>query len=116
MEDSWLDFILDEIEPLGFLHLDVEGWEAYSLRRAGEALRGVIDTCFVICEVWDDRDRKRRYLPLSDADGSGPPCDNSSPPWRNILTSSRIDDIVDHNWNLCFPFRGEKDSGEGRWP
>ena len=43
-----LDYVLDEINPLGFLHLGVEGWEAYSLCGAGEALRGVNDTCFVV--------------------------------------------------------------------
>ena len=35
-----LDFVLDEINPLGFLHLDVERWETYALREAGVALRG----------------------------------------------------------------------------
>ena len=71
-----LDFFLDEINPLRFLHLDVEGWDAYVLRGDGEALHGVNNTCFVVCEVWDDRDRKRRYLALRGADGSGPPCDD----------------------------------------
>ena len=55
-----LNFVLDKIKPLGFLHLGVEGWEAYALRGAGEALRGVNDSCFVVCEVWYERDRKRR--------------------------------------------------------
>ena len=49
-----LDFVLDEINPLGFLHLDVEGWESYALRWAYVALRGVDDTCFSVCEVWDE--------------------------------------------------------------
>ena len=39
-----LYFVLDEINPLGFLHLDVEEWEAYALRGGVEALRGVNDT------------------------------------------------------------------------
>ena len=43
-----LDFVLDEIKPVEFLHLDVEGWEAYALRGAGEGLRGVNETCFVV--------------------------------------------------------------------
>ena len=71
-----LDFVLDEVKPLGFLYLDVKGWEAYALRGSREALRGVKNTCFVVCEVWDYSNRKRRYLALSDADGSGPPCDD----------------------------------------
>ena len=73
---TYLELVLDEINPLEFLHLDVEGLEAYALRGAGEALRGEKYTCFVVCEVWDERDRKRRYLSLRDADGSGPPCDD----------------------------------------
>ena len=71
-----LDFVLDEIKPLGFLHLDVDGWETYALRGSRKALRGVNNTCFVVCEVWDERDRKRRYLALRNDDGSGPPCDD----------------------------------------
>ena len=54
----------------------MEGWETYSLRGAGVVLRGVDDTCFVVCEVWDYRDRKRRNIALRDADGFVPPCDN----------------------------------------
>ena len=68
-----LDFVLDEINTLGFLYLNVEGWEAYTLCVAIEALRGVDDTCFVVCGVWDDRDRKRRHIALRDADGFSPP-------------------------------------------
>ena len=56
-----LEFILDKINPLGFLHPNVEGWETYALRGAEEAIRDVDDTCFVVCEVWDKRDRNRRY-------------------------------------------------------
>ena len=39
-----LNFVLDKINPLSFLHLDVERWEAYSLRGDGEALRGIDNT------------------------------------------------------------------------
>ena len=68
-----LYFFLDKIKPLGLLHLDAEGWETDALRGAGEALCGINNTCFVVYEVWDERDRKRRYLALRDANGSGPP-------------------------------------------
>ena len=71
-----LYFVLDKINLFGFLHLDVEGWEAYAMSGDGEALRGFNNTCFVVCEVWYDRDRKKRYLFLRDTDGSGPPCND----------------------------------------
>ena len=58
------------------MHFDVEGWEVYALRGAREALRGFKYTYFVVFEVWYERDRKRRYIALRDADGSGPPCDD----------------------------------------
>ena len=113
-----LDFVLDEINPLGFLHLDVEGWEAYSLHGAGKSLCGVNDTCFVVCEVWDERDRKRRrrkrrHLSLRDANGFRPPCDDFLAAMAEHPNFKRIDDIIDQDRNLCFRFRGEEDSGGG---
>ena len=68
-----LDFVLDEINPLGFLHLNVKGWETYALRGAVEAFHGVNGTCFVFCEVWDERDKKRMYLAPRDTYGFRPP-------------------------------------------
>ena len=82
-----LNFVLDEINPLVFLHLDKEGWKAYALCGDREALHGVNDTCFVFCEVWDERDRKRRHLALRDADGSRPPKSSSSLKRKHIFLS-----------------------------
>ena len=39
-----LKFVLDKTNILGFLHLDVEGWEAYALHGAIEAVHGVDNT------------------------------------------------------------------------
>ena len=63
-----LNFVLEEIKPLRSLHLDVEGWDNYELRGSGVALRGVDNTCFIACEVWDERDGKSMHLALRDAD------------------------------------------------
>ena len=97
-----------------FLHLDVEGWDTYTLRGAVVALHGVDDTCFVVCEVWDERDRKMRHTALRDANGFRLPCDNVLTAIAEHPNFERIDDIVDHNRNLCFHFRGEEDLGEVR--
>ena len=39
-----LKFVLDKINSLGFLHLNVEGWETYALRGSVVALCGIDDT------------------------------------------------------------------------
>ena len=100
-----LDFILDEIKPLRFLHLNVEGWETYSLRGTGVELCGVDNTCFVVCEVWDEKDRSRRHLSLRDADGFRLPCNNVLAAMAEHPNFKRIDDIVDQDRNLCLRFR-----------
>ena len=109
-----LDLVLDKINPLGFLHLDVEGWDTYALLGAGEALRGIDNTCFVVCEVWYERGRKRRHLALRDADGFGPPCNDVLAAMAEHPNFKQIDNIVDQDRNLCLRFRGEEDSESGR--
>ena len=42
-----LDYIVDEINPLGFLYLNMEGWETYALRGSEVALRSVGENCSV---------------------------------------------------------------------
>ena len=82
-------------------------WEAYAPRGAGVELRGVEDTCFVFCEVWDERDRKRRHLALRDAGGFGPPCDDVLATMVEHPNVERIEDILDQDSNMCLRFRGE---------
>ncbi|GMH61495.1 hypothetical protein TrRE_jg10306 [Triparma retinervis] len=55
-----LDSMIDEISPLGLLHLDVEGWEAKALKGASQVLRRSSEPCFVIAEVWEEKDCARR--------------------------------------------------------
>ena len=51
---------IPEMHPLGLLHLDVEGWESDVIRGASNLLEKTLSPCFVIAEVWDDKDCKRR--------------------------------------------------------
>ena len=74
-----LDLVLDKIKPNWFLHLDVEGWNKYALYGDRVAPRGVEDTCFVICEVWYERDRNSKHLGHRYANGFGPTCDDIFP-------------------------------------
>ena len=59
-----LNFVLEDIKPLRFLHLDVEGWDTYKLRGSRVAICGVDNTCFIVCEVLDERYGKSRNLAL----------------------------------------------------
>ena len=71
------------------------------------SLLGVDYTFFVVCEVWDKRDSKRRYLALSDANKFGPPCDDVLVAMAKHPNFERIDDIVDQDRDLCLRFMGE---------
>jgi FkbM family methyltransferase len=52
-----LDSIRDFIVPLGFLHVDVEGWEARALDGARQVLSETTasSTCWIVAEVWETR-------------------------------------------------------------
>mmetsp|Transcript_11635 Transcript_11635/g.21760 ORF Transcript_11635/g.21760 Transcript_11635/m.21760 type:complete len:361 (-) Transcript_11635:1809-2891(-) len=100
-----LDSIQNEILPLGILHLDVEGWEAKVLRGAKEILNQVTNTCYIIAEVWDEKDRRMRRTASSfHSDGSDP-----EEEILNIMKDypqfERLDDIVDQERNLFFQSR-----------
>ena len=95
-----LDFVLDKKRPLRFLHLDVEGWETYALLGAVVSLRGVGNTYFVVCGVWDERDRKRRHLALRDTNGFRPPCEDVPAAMAEHPNFERIDDIVHQDRTL----------------
>ena len=105
-----LKFVLEDIHILGFLHLDMEGWETYALRGARVELRGVDDTCFVVCEVWDERDRNRRHLTLRDAYIFWPPCDVLLAAMAEHPNFERIGDIIDQDRNMCLltPLHGRQ--------
>ena len=66
-----LDSIIDQISPLGMLHIDVEGWESNVLRGAKKSLTRTIPKhsnsnkknrfpCYVIAEAWTEKESLRR--------------------------------------------------------
>ena len=44
-----LNLVLDKMNPLCFLHLNVEEWETYALREDEMEFHSIDDTCFVVC-------------------------------------------------------------------
>jgi len=95
-----LDSMKNEINPLGLLHLDVEGWEARALHGANEILSEIKDTCYIVCEVWDEKDRKKRHKAVVDAEGK--PGDAVLAAIEAYSQFERLDDIVDQDRNLFF--------------
>lgn len=93
-----LDSMAEEIGKLGLLHLDIEGWEARALKGASNILRGIDHTCFIIAEVWDDRDLKKRHKAVLDPR----PDDEILEIMSTFSNFERKEDIVDQERNLFF--------------
>lgn len=93
-----LDSMAEEIGKLGLLHLDIEGWEARALKGASNILRGIDHTCFIIAEVWDDRDLKKRHKAVIDPRPDGEILEIMN----NFSNFERKEDIVDQERNLFF--------------
>eukprot|EP00581_Thalassiosira_minuscula_P001414 CAMPEP_0183746348 /NCGR_PEP_ID=MMETSP0737-20130205/66708_1 /TAXON_ID=385413 /ORGANISM="Thalassiosira miniscula, Strain CCMP1093" /LENGTH=331 /DNA_ID=CAMNT_0025982041 /DNA_START=798 /DNA_END=1793 /DNA_ORIENTATION=- len=60
-----LDDFFDIIHPLGFLHIDVEGWEAKVLTGASKLLTTPADTiessqCYILAETFNQKEAQRR--------------------------------------------------------
>jgi len=99
-----LDHMKEEILPLGLLHLDVEGWEARALNGAQEILSQIHATCFIVAEVWDEKDRKKRHKAIIDPDcKSGDDVLAAMAPYHQF---ERLPDIIDQDRNLFFQYNG----------
>lgn len=54
-----LNSIKDIIEPLGFMHIDAEGWESKVLEGSSDVLDNDNNKIFIIAECWDNLTSKR---------------------------------------------------------
>jgi hypothetical protein len=98
-----LDSIKEEILPLGFLHLDVEGWEARALNGAQEIISQINDTCFIVAEIWDEKDCKKRQKAVINPDCR--PGDDVLASMMPFDQFERLADIVDQDRNLFFKYK-----------
>jgi FkbM family methyltransferase len=87
-----LDDIRSQIEPIGFMHIDVEGWESNVLKGCDEILRN--NKPFIMLECWSsDMSVERGF---------------SSNPEQDIVdimqnySFDRQPDIIDHEKNLVY--------------
>ena len=48
-----LDDFATDLQPVGFLHIDTEGWDARCLLGAQKILRDPINCTYIIAEAWD---------------------------------------------------------------
>lgn len=97
-----LDHMKEEILPLGLLHLDVEGWEARALKGAQDILSQINATCFIVAEIWDEKDRKKRQKAVIDPDcESGFDVLAAMKPYQQF---ERLPDIIDQDRNLFFQY------------
>lgn len=124
-----LDSMYDIIMPLGLLHLDIEGWEPAALRGASTILTDTKKklkssfSCYIICEVWDSKDEKRRSLAVRRESTTiiGKNSKNNNDKKHHYSSSKavldimithshfeRLQDIVDQERNMFFQCTGKE--------
>jgi PhzF family phenazine biosynthesis protein len=93
-----LDSVEAQISPVGFLHVDVEGWEARVLEGSRSVLSNTKTDCSLIVECWTARECKRRGVSTEpDRD-----IENVMAQFPHFL---RGDDLVDQERNLVYSAR-----------
>ena len=91
-----LDSMASTILPLGFLHLDVEGWESRALIGAKGILTATNGVCHVLAEVWDEKDCRRRKAEIID------PVSQIEAVMEEHMQFKRQDDVIDQERNLLY--------------
>jgi FkbM family methyltransferase len=89
-----LNSIKDKIEPVGFMHIDVEGWESKVLEGSSNILNNINNKIFIIAECWDCSVSK--HLGFSE---------NPEQDILNIMSNykyTRYEDLIDQEKNLVF--------------
>jgi len=97
-----LDDYFDMIHPIGFLHIDVEGWEARVLDGASRLLTataGEIDgysQCYILAETFNRKEAQRRGAGFSQTQ------EEDILHVMRKFSFSRGDDVIDGERNLFF--------------
>mmetsp|Transcript_35086 Transcript_35086/g.52370 ORF Transcript_35086/g.52370 Transcript_35086/m.52370 type:complete len:373 (-) Transcript_35086:271-1389(-) len=98
-----LDSLIHQLSPLGFLHIDVEGWEYKVIQGAQTLIESSSSTpCYILAESWKEKDCKRRGI--VDAD----PEELIDGVMKEFQDFVRLDDIVDIERNLVYAKDGYK--------
>eukprot|EP00571_Detonula_confervacea_P009858 CAMPEP_0172301456 /NCGR_PEP_ID=MMETSP1058-20130122/3342_1 /TAXON_ID=83371 /ORGANISM="Detonula confervacea, Strain CCMP 353" /LENGTH=315 /DNA_ID=CAMNT_0013011581 /DNA_START=141 /DNA_END=1088 /DNA_ORIENTATION=+ len=97
-----LDDYCDLIHPIGFLHIDVEGWEAHVLSGASKLLTATADStvepsqCYILAETFNHKEARRRGPEFSQTH------EEDILQVMNKFSFSRGEDVVDGERNLFF--------------
>ena len=103
-----LDEIKDKIEPIGFMHIDTEGWESIVLKGASNILKNPINKMIVVTECWNDHIAKQQV------DRKRSPGIISPTPEKDILQeinkydTIRIGTIFEEERNIFFKINSNK--------
>lgn len=60
-----LDDLKDILEPIGFMHIDVEGWESRVLEGANQILQNKENKIYIIAECWPNNESYERGFSLT---------------------------------------------------
>ncbi len=104
-----LDDYYDQIHPLGFLHIDVEGWEARVIAGASFLLTAfenptvATSRCYVLAETFSRKEARSRGPDFSDTH------EDDILKAMSKFSFTRGNDVVDIERNLFFARGGNKD-------
>jgi len=90
-----LDDVQGQVEPVGFLHIDVEGWEAKVILGAQKIIQNPINRICIVAECWTTFRYKRRNFGTD-------PCMDIAHSMKPHDTYTRYADLVDIQTNLVF--------------
>ena len=97
-----IDNIENIITPVGFMHIDTEGWEIEVLKGSHNILNNKKNNFILICECWTDNvaDREKKIGRTSNIMSNTP--ENDILKLINKYKFEKLENIIDNECNLVF--------------
>lgn len=97
-----LNEIKDKIEPIGFIHIDTEGWESAVIRGASSILANPINKMFLVVECWDNRTALQQMLKKRSPGVMSPTPQKDINEEVSKYDSNNIGTIFEEEYNLFY--------------
>lgn len=110
-----LDSLYETLHPVGFFHLDVEGWESRVISGAKFLLSAVSSTTYLVAEVWEDKNARIGRDGVLTIRGFSPtPIKDIEGVMKDHEAFVRGEDIMDQERNLFYSAFASAENGRRR--